>query len=78
MGAFAYPRGYPAVPPATAHVTVPVVEELDKPAPMYWGDLIQCVRSDGGWLCIHQNLLELCSVCILFMDIRYRRLEQKL
>lgn len=72
MGVFVFPRGRLVAPSATTTKATPLPKP-DPPSPIYWQDLVQCVRADGGWLCIHQQCLELCPVCIFLMDIRYRR-----
>jgi len=43
--------------------------------PDYFCDLVAELRTDGGFLCVHQQPLELCKVCIMRMDCRYRRTE---
>ena len=70
----------PDLPSKAEGWPVPAPEPGAKPATDsrqdYWRDLVVAPRSDGGWLCVHQQPLELCPVCIFLMDRRYERTQK--
>ena len=77
MGAFANRRKWLPVVPAGSDVPVCAADDgqlADASRGDYFRDLVVGVRTDGGWLCVHQTCLELCPVCTFRMDIRYRRI----
>ena len=49
--------------------------EPDSRPDLYFRDLVMGLRPDGGWTCVHHQPLELCPICVMRMDVRYRRLE---